>query len=256
MKEFLSFLEHVPERYKTGPWSIFACIYLMGYVMFLILSYSDMSENFDRQGHSDLYPWLPQFRLISGLYCLGIISVILYKSGPGPLFSYTITSWNLLILRLLSSYVGSLGYLWAYELSNIVLFPSLVGNTLTVLIWWAVLVPLITYLFKEAKAKKAFWDFNTSFTLLNVHLLNLILAAVDFLTYGRPLSAFDLWMGFAVAFTYMLMYLFVLDPAGWHFYIILTPRTPFCVLIYSTILGMYYLLFLLWNEVVFVLHPQ
>ena len=139
---------------------------------------------------------------------------------------------------------------------NIVLFPSLVGNSLTVVVWWLVLVPLITYLFKTPKAKKDFWDFNTSFMLINVHLLNLLFASTDFLTYGRTLSMFDLWMGLAVALAYVLMYLFVLDPAGWHFYIILTPRTPWCVVVYSGIIGLYYGFYCMWNEVAFLLHPD
>jgi hypothetical protein len=254
MKDLLKFLDNVPEQYKTGPWSLFARLYLVGYITVLAATYSEMVSSFDRQGHSDLYPWLPQFRLCAGVYCCGILGVMLYRTGPGPLVSYTMTSWNLLTLRLLSSWLGSLGFLWAYEFSNILLFPSLVMNTITVLIWWLVLVPLISYLSKSPKAKKEFWSFNTSFMLVNIHFLNLILAGVDFLTYGRELNIFDLWMGLVVALVYIIFYLFVLDPAGWHFYIILTPRTPWCVVVYSGILGLYYGFYLMWNEIVFILH--
>ena len=254
MKNFLSFLDNVPKYLKTGPWSVFAYIYLTAYILFLAMSFQDMNKHFDSHGHSDLYVWLPLCRLVAAIYCSLILGVMLYHSGPGPLVSYTMTSWNLLTLRLFTSYIGSLGVLWAYELSNMLLFPSLVGNSLTVVVWWLVLVPLITYLFNDAKAKKSFWEFNTSFMLLNVHLLNLFIAGADFLTYGRALNIFDLWMGLAVALLYILVYLLFLDPAGWHIYIILTPRTPWCAVVYSGIIALYVAFYAFWNEIVFILY--
>ena len=116
---------------------------------------------------------------------------------------------------------------------------------------WLVLVPIISYCLSCDKsnphAQQLFWKWNTSAALLNVHLLNLPLIAVDFLGSGSRLVFFDLWTAFVVALLYVVFYLNVLDANGLHFYIILTPRTGYCALVYCSLLAFYYLIYLSWN---------
>jgi hypothetical protein len=107
----------------------------------------------------------------------------------------------------------------------------------------------------EEKAKRGFMAFNCSFALVNVHLLNLPFAAVEFLAEGRPLTFFDLWMSLVFALGYVLFYLNILDAQGIHFYIVFTPRTSWCIVAYSIVLLMYYGLYLTWNFILIYANP-
>ena len=49
----------------------------------------------------------------------------------------------------------------------------MVGCSITVAVWWVVLVPVISYYMPDAVARKKFGTFNRSFPLLNLHLFNL-----------------------------------------------------------------------------------
>ena len=110
-----------------------------------------------------------------------------------------------------------------------------------------VLVPVISAYMPDATARRKFGTFNRSFPLLNLHLFNLPLCAIEFMACGRCLTFFDLWIGFAVAFVYIMFYLNVLDQMGLHFYIVFTPRTVFCVFPYMMILLSYWGLHHGWN---------
>ena len=148
-------------------------------------------------------------------------------------------------------------------------FPCIVQNSITVLVWWLVLVPAIYFTLPKAGSKtgqegssgvgprRAFAKFNCSPFLINVHLLNLPLALCDSLLRPRLLTPADLWIGFAFGMVYCLFYLLCLDRNGIHFYIILSPRTKLCFLSYGTILALYYGVFLGYNSLVhaFVLAP-
>lgn len=111
------------------------------------------------------------------------------------------------------------------------------------------MVPVISYYMPDATARKKFGIFNRSFPLLNLHLFNLPLCAIEFMACGRCLTFFDLWVALAVAFVYMMFYLNVLDRLGLHFYIVFTPRTVYCVIPYAMILLFYWGLYNGWNHV-------
>ena len=249
MRDILIYLKHVPEKYKTGPWSLAAYIYILLY--FLALYYFSDKVSFEEVVYSyeGIPAWVPTFRILCGLYCTILTLVLVYHAGFLPLSTYTLTSWNLLTLRMFTSYLGDMGYEWAFSFSQLILFPSLVGCTITCTIWWLVLTPLISTLLKsKAKEQDQFWKWNTSFMLLNLHGAMLIFAAIDYMYCGRHLVTYDLWLGLSVAFVYVLFYLLCLDPNGLHFYIILTPRTSYCVASYSLILLAYYWCYIGWNK--------
>lgn len=249
MRDILVYLKHVPEHFKSGPWSWAAFLYIFLYFCALVYYYQEV--DFDEpEFHFDNIPsWIPYFRLACSLYCFVITVVMVCYAGPLPLTTYTMTSWNLLTLRLLTSYLGDLGYEWAFNLSQLILFPALVGCTVTCTIWWLVLTPLISSLLqKKKKDHTQFWKWNTSFMLINLHGMMLVFAAIDYVYCGRHLEVCDLWLALLIAFVYVVFYLLVLDPQGLHFYIILTPRTPYCVVSYSLILLTYYGCYLGWNQ--------
>ena len=122
------------------------------------------------------------------------------------------------------------------------------------LVWWGVLTPLITAQLWGSSAGggavRDFWRFNLSPMLLTVHLLNLPVAAVEFVASGVALRPFDLWVALAFALLYLSFYLAVLDANHVHLYIILTPRTPACCVTYSLLLGLYVAFYYGWNAAV------
>lgn len=244
----LKYLDNVPARYKQGEWTLTAHLYIFSFVSFMLIMLSDaLGSRVDHvHSHPDV-PWLPAFRLGAGLYAVAI-SVITYRTiGFWPFYSYTFLSWNLMALRMLSAFLATVGLEMFAIVADMCRFPALVGCTITVVIWWVVLVPIIHTLLKGPEERANFWKWNSSFTLVNVHLLNLPLIAVEVYISSQKLTFFDLYMGMLVALLYMLFYLNFLDPRGMHFYIILTPRSHWCALSYSLILAIYYGVFRFWS---------
>ena len=234
-----------------------AHIVLLSLLGILAYTFNDAMSSFDEsisvlsnQQLPDRYlNGLQNYRIIVGSYCFLLVIVFLTFTGPMPLTTYTITSWNLMVSRLLFSYFGNLhSNKLLIAISQILRFPALVGCTITVVIWWLVLVPIIHH-FTEGTKRAAFWKFNTGPVLIHVHLLNLPIVVYEFLWSQHKLYMIDLWCGLFVAIAYLLFYLFVLDPAGYHFYIILSPRTVFCIVPYIVILSLYLGLYMFWNYI-------
>lgn len=108
-------------------------------------------------------------------------------------------------------------------------------------------VPLAFVYLKEPHQRKRFTDWNFSSFLVNVHLLNLPLAATTHLLRPRHFVAQDGWISLAAALCYLAFYLFVMDPLGLHFYIILSPRTKMALVWYSVLLLFLYAIYHSWK---------
>lgn len=252
----VNFIQKVPLYLREGPWTLAAHIYLVYFMIFLLLTFpyalrsysstSSSSSHFKREEESRS-GFVGYYRGLGALYCLSICMYVYIKVGLWPFITYTITSWNLLTLRLVSSSLQNYSSLFR-AISRFLRFPALAGTTVTFTIWWLVLFPLI-YTASDTAHRKQFLEFNASFLLINIHLLNMPICAMEFLLSGVRLTYFDLYIGFVVALAYMLFYLNVLDPRGVHLYIILTPRTSFCVVNYSLVLLVYVACYYGWNAV-------
>lgn len=266
--DVLHFLNKIPEVYRVGSWSPLAHIILASLMSFLLLTMNDALNDFHRNkeivvkdninnylmaSYYFTHDNLQLYRLFFSIYCFVIVVFLCITSGVWPLLSYTVTSWNLIIIRFLSSYIINTDYgkdiQWISYLAYMTKYPSLVGACITVFVWWLFLVPIICTCLDDSDRKTKFIKFNCGFLLLNLHLLNLPIVAVEFISSGMLLSFFDLWVGYVVAFLYILFYLNVLDARGLHFYVIFTPRTWLCVITYPFILAVYYGFFHLWNHI-------
>ena len=173
-------------------------------------------------------------------------------------FRATTTGWSLTLLRnvLDAAVPQQTGALppdaprWqalAVSASEALRFPALCANSVTVAAWWLALVPLLYSYQKTREAKRAFMEWNLSPFLLNVHALNMPLAAAAHLLSPRRLSRADLWAGLALSYAYLLFYLRRLDARGLHFYIILSPRTRWAPAVYAAYLGLGYGLWRAWD---------
>lgn len=229
------------------------------------------------------------FRVVFAAWGVFILVKTL-KWAPGAIVSFTMTSWNLLWLRMLFAAInGYLGAATAFTATTIATtnvtttaattitttaiaatatgsstlsisiisilarackFPALACSTVTVVVWWTVLTPMIHRLIGDKQRREDFWNFNTSFLLTNIHLLNLPIAVVEFYLSKSKFVFFDLWIGFVVVFLYMIFYLFALDAKGIHLYIIFTPRTHWCFVSYSLVLLIFYICYVGWNSTV------
>ena len=234
----------LPDWIHEGRWSPLAYVSLLGLAVVLGVSASQALdqeqlaalaaavEQAGEGGGGSWFaangPWL--LRGAGGLYGLGLTAGMLRKIGWWPLVSYTVISWLLLTLRLLSASAAHFSTTAGW-ISEIIRYPALLQTTVVVLVWWGVIVPLIL-VFKKGKERQMFWKWNQSFALVNVHLLNLPVAAADFLSAPRQISAFDVWVVFALTLLYMVFYLVVLDGRGVFLYFMFTPRTHWCFLVY------------------------
>ena len=248
MKDLFKAIERIPLHLREGYWSPVAILYLFSYFAFLVYTFpsalNSVNDIVEPELSDEYMNNINMFRTIAATWGILILVAVICVSGWWPLVSYTITSWNLLWLRMT---FAALDMKFA---ARIFKFPSLVGCTITVTIWWTILVPLIHHLMEDKEKQAGFWKFNTSFLLLNVHLVNLPIAAAEFFYSASKLVFFDLWIALLIAFAYMMFYLGVLDARGIHLYIILTPRTHFCFISYSLILSIYYACYIQWNSII------
>lgn len=97
---------------------------------------------------------------------------------------------------------------------------------------------------------KMFLKFNVGPVFINIHFLNLPLAALDHILFMRKLTLFDLWMGLLIALCYVIVYLFVMDRKGLYFYhVLLSPRPHWCFLAYSFVLLLFVAYWYMWNSI-------
>jgi hypothetical protein len=180
---------------------------------------------------------------VAGVYMVGVIIWMFRVIGFWPMASYTMISWTVLAARYLLRAAGA-----PELLQEALRFPAVAGAVTTFTVWWTLLVPAICYSIKTPEGRWAFLKWNCSPFLFNVHALNLPLCILDHALSPRSFVNMDLFGGYVVGLFYILFYLFVLDANGIHLYIIFSPRTSLCFLSYSTVLALYYGIWMLWND--------
>lgn len=234
-----------PEFLRIGPWHPLAKIYLVCFGVGLAW-YSGAAleslQSLPTSAPNASSATLLAVRGVLSLYCALVNVQATRTMGWWPFLSYTMIGYVLLTLRLVLSACG------LESLAESLRFPVLTMATITTTVWWMVLVPLMLAFMPQGDgSRKRFLQFNCSAFLVNVHLLNLPTALIDTHLAWRPLVFWDMWVSFLFAFAYVLLYLFVLDANGMHFYIILSPRPWWCVFMYSMVLGIYYGVFVLFQ---------
>jgi len=171
-------------------------------------------------------------------------------------------------------------------------YPAVVASVVTFFVWNAVLLPLIYFVAMPREGgggdgdvsvegrRKKFMKFNCSFFMVNVHVLNLPLGLLN-VVYSLPqllsllsvsvsttetetttssnirlFTPSDLWVSYVVVMLYSILYLFVLDRAGLHFYPMFCPRSALCAVSFGSVLLLYYALLHRTNDLILYLHPH
>ncbi len=139
MKNFLnSFLEQVPLKYRQGPWHLAAYAFLITMISAIIefwtMATNDLRVNTHSAVHAQVLGglmMLQTYRLYLAIFMALTTVAFVAFAGWLPLSSYTMTSWNLLCMRLLTAYFAD-GAPWHPSLTlaaRFLRFPALVGNT-------------------------------------------------------------------------------------------------------------------------------
>jgi hypothetical protein len=193
-----------------------------------------------------------------GFIVVAYAKVTLGSIGAFPI-SFTGWSWVLLSLRAGIEFAA-----WAATTHNFLALGkklAIIGSSIRLVtltnafvvctIWNFILLPIIYFIsVPPGEKRQNFLKFNFGFFMTNIHILNFPLAVVNILYGGqRKLFTFsDLWVAYLVIMMYSIIYFFIMDRLGLHFYPIFCPRSAFCVGSMVGVLGLYYYLFLKWNE--------
>ena len=152
----LVFLEKVPKYLKEGPWSPIAHLVLMTFLGYILLTFEYAMQSYNEltNVHSIHYmqnvqmknsnkDWIQYYRLFGGIYGICVTCGVIHFTGVWPLASFTLKSWNLATLRLVTSFVGALnlsispsfqvvaGKVLAFQYCNVMIFRN-EDNSITV----------------------------------------------------------------------------------------------------------------------------
>mmetsp|Transcript_55951 Transcript_55951/g.93201 ORF Transcript_55951/g.93201 Transcript_55951/m.93201 type:complete len:276 (-) Transcript_55951:3-830(-) len=255
----LAAFQHLPKYLTEGDWSPVSYLFLMVVTAGIIYNTNDALLTIPSfTPTTDIDEGDGWWRFLFFLYGISIIAYMVKSMGIWPMFSFTMMSWSLFTIRYFFSALHhcDFGVPYFFVISEALRFPALVCNSITVTVWWFILVPAIyTFIrFSDHKDKahrsSMFLKWNFSPMLLNVHLLNLPLCALDHWLHPRSLQLFDLWVALVIAVGYVVFYLFVMDPLGLHFYhVILSPRPHYCFIPYILTLSLFPLFQYGWNSI-------
>eukprot|EP00932_Pfiesteria_piscicida_P022341 SRR837773.910.p2 GENE.SRR837773.910~~SRR837773.910.p2 ORF type:complete len:234 (-),score=36.59 SRR837773.910:20-652(-) len=179
--------------------------------------------------------WAPDLvwqRLCAFSFGMFVLWRMLARNGPWPFASWTMLGWTCTTVRYLC---GALGFT---SVQRVLTFPSLLANTVTVLVWYLAIVPGILVVSTKDRRKQFINNMIFSWFLFTVHGINFPFSLADWYLQPFALGIFDLWAGFAYGLVYITFYLGVLDPSGIHFYFILSPRKWWGALTYASIVSL------------------
>ena len=199
------------------------------------------------------------------IFLWGVVVVAHAKITFGSIgaFPISFTGWSWLLLSLRA---GVEFAAWAATSHDYLAFGkrlAVIGSSLRLValtnacvvctIWNFILFPLIYFFSIPAGEKRQnFLKFNFGFFMTNIHVLNFPIAIFN-TVYGNQIRLFtfsDLWVAYLVIILYSIVYFFIMDRLGMHFYPIFCPRSALSVGSIVGVLGLYYYLFLKWNELI------
>lgn len=220
----------------------------------------------DKQVDYFLFSGIPKTAAADlAIFTWGIIVVVHAKLSLGSIgaFPISFTGWSWLLLTLRAGLEFAAWGATTHKFLTLGKFLATIGSSLRLVavtnacvvctIWNFILFPIIYFFsIKEAEKRRNFLKFNFGFFMTNIHVLNFPMAIIN-TVYGSQVRLFtfsDLWVAYLVIMLYSIVYYFVMDRLGMHFYPIFCPRSAFCVGSIIAVLGLYYYLFLKWNELI------
>ena len=250
---FMGNFDWVPLKFRQGPWHP-ACIAYLG-VLTLWIS-REIATGFAQEPFPDFapvpaYTWSWYYNVAAFAWTSYQVYKI-FQSGMGwtSWGMYTIWSWTFTTLRYGLCAAAPFKPQWN-ALNEYIRFPMLVQATLTFGVWNAVIGPSIYAQMKTPAMKKSFCRFFGNALWRQMHVYNIVWAAVNGIwgSPGRSLTRSDFSVALAICLVYAYFYVLCLDRVGVHYYLVFSPRTPFALLSWSFAFGCYYACFPLWNTI-------
>lgn len=237
-KSFIINFEQFPLWMREGPWQWNAVFFIpLATAAVIALAPRALATMPAAHPHATLSEMQAYAAAALFVYCVGILVLMFRTAGASPMVSFTMLSWLMSTLRF--GFLAMDRFAPAVRVvSEFLRGPALSNSIFLGLVWWLALVPVIAYFSKSPQARRGFFKFNFSFFLLNVHLLNMALGMAQHRLDPRPLRLFDLWTTLAFSMMYVIFYLGYLDRTGVHLYIILSPRTKFAFVVYSSLIAL------------------
>jgi hypothetical protein len=264
----LGFFDWVPENLRIGPWSIFALPTLL--LVIALLCYCRPIED-DIDDFSSYYPAINSKLWWYNLSCFTfmcslVIWIAKYRT-KGAIVTFTLLSWQVNMIRHGIHAAAPIlpDHHILLRVNHVLRFPALVSASITFTIWNFILFPYVYFTKLDTKEKQRnFLDFNFQVRMVQVHVCNIVYAALNTLVTGslpgRPkfhgdenqvpphlFDSEDLWYGSTFIIGYGLFYTLILDRIGVHLYPIFSPRSNFVVVTWCMVLFLVYGFHSGWN---------
>ena len=286
---FKGYFDWVPAKFRIGPWNPWCTCYL-GFVTIWVFYYEGYlslqqpeqswkdykhsilnSYNNDNNNNnlSSSTPWSSSLTMMTYIWSswytnfIGFLwtfyityQIFQSKMGWTSYGMYTVWSYTLIVVRygfcVMTPYVGSNGSTTLILVNEGIRFPMLVQATITSVLWNGMIGPSIQSQMKTSAMKQSFQQFFGNFLWKQLHVYNLVLAAINGI-YGSPnrkLQQVDFVVALTFCLIYAYFYLCVLDRIGVHYYAIFSPRTLYAIPTWTILFACYYLCFPLWNMII------
>jgi len=211
----------------------------------------------------DIMPQTAAFDLAIFLWGVTVVAHAKITLGSIGAFPISFTGWSWLLLSLRAGIEFTAWAVTSRDYLALGKVLAIAGSSLRVVaitnafvvcaIWNLILFPIIYFFsIQDGEKQRNFLKFNFGFFMTNIHVLNFPMAIIN-TVYGGQIRLFtvsDLWVAYLVIMLYSIVYYFVMDRRGMHFYPIFCPRSAFSVGSIMGVLGLYYYLFLKWNELI------
>lgn len=265
----LGFFDWVPENLRIGPWSHFALPTL--FIILAILGYFRPLED-DIDDYSAFYPQVYSklwwYNLLGFCGMFGLVAYIAMYRTKGAIVTFTLLSWQVNMVRhginTIAPWLSNHHIL--LKLNHVLRFPALMSASITFTIWNFILFPYVYFTKLDTREKQRnFLLFNFQFRMVQVHLCNIIYAALNTLVSGSlPERATrnhqevvvvsphlfdyeDVWYGAVLMIGYGLFYTLILDRIGVHLYPIFSPRSNLVVVTWCMVILLVYGYYHAWN---------
>jgi hypothetical protein len=255
---------------RVGPWSLPLILSLMAFYTALLWFRPKPLEfepsaivNYEKENEESYFMGMPKTTAVDlAIFLWGLVVILHAKltmqSVSAFFISFTGWSWMLITSRAGLEFCAWAVYNRSNQLStklatlgSSLRLVTITNATVVCTIWNLILLPIIYFVsMPPGEKRKNFLKFNFGFFMTNIHVLNLPLAYLNILS-GERVRLFtrsDLWVSYLVVMLYSIIYFFVMDRFGLHFYPIFSPRSSLTVLSIAFVIGLYYFLFLKWND--------
>ena len=210
------FFDWVPAHLRVGPWHPSAVVMLFivyaGTVAVGLNYWEGWTEtDLESTAYPPVYsaPWW--YHTLGCLWMFYIMVHLARTTGLFPWITYTMQAWTMLTLRHALCAMAPWSP-WATGMAERMRFLCAITTTQTFVVWNFVLMPVVYFVLMKGKPhkQKEFLKFSTSFVMMNIHGLNIVLCWCNVGSWGSPrrhLEFADFYVSVVAPVVYSALYL-------------------------------------------------